>query len=116
MQRLIHTLIIVLFIFTANVNAAVLMDEVVSNDAIDKSQNQPNANGLMNALETTHRPLHTDALLTAPLDGYVKAGNEIDSDAIIQEKVTAKPADNESLLLVIAVIGLIFFIMRRRSK
>jgi hypothetical protein len=123
MQRLTHIFTIALLIFAANASGTVLMDEIVSNDAVVNSTGQ--SSGVVHAVQT--RPAKMDsqieagAALITPVngyvrDGYVRSGNSIDPEAIIQERIASKTASkNETFLLLIAVIGLVLFIMRRRS-
>jgi hypothetical protein len=123
MQRLTHIFTIALLIFAANASGTVLMDEIVSNDAVVNSTRQ--SSGVVHAVQT--RPAKMDsqieagAALITPVngyvrDGYVRSGNSIDPEAIIQERIASKTASkNETFLLLIAVIGLVLFIMRRRS-
>lgn len=112
MQRLFHLIIISLFIFVTNAGATVLMDEVAPGESL-QSTTQHN-DGIRNALETTSGSM-TNAVLTMPMKGYVLAANTLDPQAIIQETLVKPEQETDTFLLLIAVIGLIIFIVRRRS-
>ena len=117
METILHSLfnsfILVISIFASNASATVILDEVLSGRSFQSTALEKS--GIRNGIVTNSGQI-TNAAERTPASDYMLATNAIASQFIMQ-KSPSKPADETHPgLLFIAGIGLLLFIVRRRSS
>lgn len=114
MQRFFTLLAILSIFFVNNANAIVLMDEILPDETTQTAP--PSNNGYINAMETNSSQM-TKAAFPMTMERFAHTGYiKPNSDNFVQGNISMVPAkETDTLALLVAGIGLVLFIVRRRS-